>query len=81
MTEPGDPRQSPNLETHKKDRVSNLDLQEDGDLFYVWRMRAFVLLDSCCVTVKCGTRNALPTPVKAMFRPQNDTSKKNIAPL
>lgn len=49
MTEPGDPRQSPNLETHKKDRLSNLDLQEDGDLFYVWRMRAFVLLDSCCV--------------------------------
>lgn len=33
MTEPGDPRQSPNLETHKKDRLSNLDLQEDGDLF------------------------------------------------
>lgn len=39
MTEPGDPRQSPNLETHKKDRLPNLDIQEDGDLFYVWRMR------------------------------------------
>lgn len=81
MTEPGDPRQSPNLETHKKDRLSNLDLQEDGDLFYVWRMRAFVLLDSCCVTGEMWYAECITNARQSNVQTTEQHFEKNIAPL
>lgn len=81
MTEPGDPRQSPNLETHKKDRLSNLDLQEDGDLFYVWRMRAFVLLDSCCVTGEMWYAECITNARQSNVQTTEQYFEKNIAPL
>lgn len=57
----------------------HLDFQEDGDLFYVGGMRAFVRLNLCCLTGEMWHEECIHvTPARMIFRPQDNPSKKNI---